>query len=178
MREISFFEGRLCLAVQLQKNRNFYLVVPFCFFGTCLSVNAQVDPYTYFLFSAGVNVQNIKSKSLNRFENNYKNYHGTNIKNSRNYPGTGFYIQANLSPLPLLNMEISRHNSHKQINFKDGGSLNFKLTKRLFRFNMGVNLGEFEDQGFIIKPEFSVGFGNSIVNIKSELKTLKIKTMN
>jgi hypothetical protein len=30
MREISFFEGRLCLAVQLQKNRNFYLVVPFC----------------------------------------------------------------------------------------------------------------------------------------------------
>jgi hypothetical protein len=32
MREISFFEDRLCLAVQLQKNRNFYLVVPFCFF--------------------------------------------------------------------------------------------------------------------------------------------------
>lgn len=147
----------------------------FLLYSAFLFIDTQAQAYSYFMFSGGITNQNINSKSFEKFKDNYTNFHSNNIKRTRNYPGQGFYIQANLSPIPLLNMEISRHNSHKQVIFNDGGSLDFKLSQRLFRFNMGFNVGNFEDEGFIIKPEFSMGFGNAIMQIDSKLTNTQDK---
>lgn len=127
------------------------------------------DLYQYFMLSGGLNTQRIYSKSYNKFENNYMNYHSNKIDKSKNIFGSGFYIQANFSPFPLANLEYSNHNSSKEIVFKNGDKMKFKFSQNLFRINMGINLGDFEDVGFIIKPEFSLGFGTSKLKVEADL---------